>query len=212
VLTVDIRTDLCKHQSLSTSCFVEKRRKTNPEIQLLFKSMTAPLLSLPQDILRSIANYLLPGPEHNKRIFHYSYDWRNFLSSNKEYFGRWKKESQILVLTDSYARSFRDLKRFREKIYHCVENPRFQLEVATDEVGERRPFVDLQSLGRMRKINLECCDCLAPPAMDVDEIALVECRIKDFCSNIKSVTVVQLDEPFDGILDFSLFQNRERLF
>jgi hypothetical protein len=173
--------------------------------------MAAPLLSLPQDILGFIANYLLPEPQQNKIIFRYSYDWRNFLNSSKKYFGQWKKESQIIVLTDSYARRFRVLKGFREEIYQCVENPRFQLDVVFDEEGEG-PEVNLQSLGSMRKIHLNYYDCLAPPAMDVDEISLVECRIKDFffCSNIKSVEVFQLDEPFDGIFDFSLFQNIEK--
>jgi Leucine-rich repeat (LRR) protein len=175
--------------------------------------MTSPLLSLPQDILCFVSNYLLPELEQNRRIFNFSYDWRNFLSSNKEYFGKWKKESQIIVLTDSDAKSFRDLKGFREKVYECVENPRLQLDVVFDGREESHPLFDLQSLGSMRKCHLTYYDCVAPPTMDVDEIALLQCQIEDysFCSNFKSVEVFQLsNKPFKGILDFSLFQNIEK--
>jgi hypothetical protein len=175
--------------------------------------MTSPLLSLPQDILCFVSNYLLPESEQNRRIFHFSCDWRNFLNSNKEYFGQWKKESQILVLTDSDAKSFRGLKGFREKVYECVENPRFQLDVVLEKREAGRPVIDLQSLGRMRKCHLTYYHCVAPPTMDVDEMLLLQCRIEDysFCSNIKSVEVFQSsNEPFDGIFDFSLFQNIEK--
>jgi hypothetical protein len=175
--------------------------------------MTAPLLSLPQDVLCSIANYLLPEPEQNKRIFHYSYDWRNFLNSNKEYFGKWKKESQILVLGDSDARRFRDLKEFRERIYQCIENPRFQLDVVFDErEKDRRSVIDLQLFENVRKIHSKYYDCVAPPVINADDIFLVDYRIQDlsFCSNIKSVTFVQSPEALEGIFDFSVFQNIEK--
>jgi hypothetical protein len=171
--------------------------------------MTAPLLSLPEDILCSIANCLLPIPEQNKRAFHYSHDWLNFMNSNKEHFGNWKKESQIIVLTGSNAKRFRDLKEFRERIYQCVENPRFQLDIFLKKEGGCPPL-DLQLFDKVRKIVLIDFDCVAPPTMDVDEISLVECRIQEFsfCSNIKSVTVIQVKEPIRNF-DFSIFRNSE---
>jgi hypothetical protein len=137
--------------------------------------MTSNFLFLPQDILCTVANYLLPISEQNKRLFHYSYDWRNFMNSSKEYFGKWKKESQIIVLTDSDAKRFRDLKGFRERIYRCVENPRFQLDIVLDEKEESRPSIDLQSLGRMRKCHLRYYDCVGSPAMDVGEMCFLQC-------------------------------------
>jgi hypothetical protein len=173
--------------------------------------MTAPVLSLPQDILCSIANNLLPLHEQNKRIFHYSYDWLNFLNSSKEDFGKWKKESQIIVLTDSDARRFRDLKEFREKVYQCIENPHFQLDVVLEKWEDNR-LVDLQLFDNVRKIHLKDCDCVAPPTMDVNEMFLLQCQIEDFsfCSNVKSVTVVQVLDPLQRILDLSLFQKIEK--
>jgi hypothetical protein len=165
--------------------------------------MTASLLSLPQDILGSIANYLLPGHQQNKRIFRYSYDWLNFMNSSKECFGNWKKESQIIVLSDSDARRFRDSKVFRRRICQCVENPRFQLDVVID--GR----IDLQLLDNVRKCHFKYYDCVAHPGLDVDEIIFLQCRIDDFsfCSNIKSVTINELYRRADPIFDFSLFQN-----
>jgi hypothetical protein len=180
----------------------------------LLKRMTAPLFSLPQDILCFIANYLLPAPEQHKRIFHYSYDWRSFLNSNKKHFGRWKKESQILVLTGADAKRFRDLKGFREKASLCVENSRFQLDVILDGKEEvNRPVIDLQLFNNVRKIHLQYYHCVAPLTMDVDEISLADCRIQElfFCSNCKSVRVVQSAQALESIvLDFSLFQNIEK--
>jgi hypothetical protein len=177
--------------------------------------MISPLFSLPQEILCSIANYLLPESSQDKRIFHYSYDLRNFMNSNKEYFGKWKKESQIIVLGDSEAKRFRDLKEFREKVCQCVENPRFQLDLVFDKEEEMfdlepRPDLDLLSLGNVRKCHLRYYDCGAPPAMDVDEISLVDCRIEDYscCSNVKSVTIEQSSKV--SHFDFSPFQNIEK--
>jgi hypothetical protein len=75
-----------------------------------------------------------------------------------------------------------------------------------------RPAVDLQLFDNVRKIHLNCSDCVAPSTMDVDAISMVDCRIKgfSFCSNIKSVTICKWDKSFTGIFDCALFQNIEK--
>jgi hypothetical protein len=99
--------------------------------------MKSPLFSLPQDILCFIANYLLPESDQNRRIFHHSYDLRNLLNSSKGYFGKWKTESQIIVLTDSDAKRYCDFRErdvvFRDHIVKCLQSPRFQLDLVFDK-------------------------------------------------------------------------------
>jgi biotin synthase-related radical SAM superfamily protein len=99
------------------------------------------------------------------------------MNSSSEHFGNWKKESQIIVLTHSDTKRFRDSKIFREKMYHRVENPRFQLDLVIGGLKEHRRRIDLQLLNY---------PCVAPTVLDVDEIILLQCRIDDFsfCSNI----------------------------
>jgi hypothetical protein len=48
--------------------------------------------------------------------------------------------------------------------------------------------------------------------MDVDEISLLNCRIKDFsfCSYVKDITVIQTGVEFKGDFDFSFLQNIEK--
>jgi hypothetical protein len=171
-----LRLYLYRYQKISVFSHGWKDKETRVFKFTYFLSMTAPLLSLLQDILRSIANYLLTESSQNKRIFHYSYDWLNFLNSNKEYFGKWKKESQIIVLAGANARRFHDLKQFRERIYQCVENSRFLVDIIFDKLDEGCALVELNSVDNVRKCHLRYCDCVATPAMDVDEISFVECR------------------------------------
>jgi hypothetical protein len=72
------------------------------------------------------------------------------------------------------AKRFCDLKELQEKLYQCIENPRFQLDIVLDEVETVRPVIDLQLFDKVRKIHLRCYDCVASSTLDVDDISLVD--------------------------------------
>jgi hypothetical protein len=189
----------------------KRELKTHPE-RSRNSNMIPALFFLPQDILRCFTNYLQPESSQNRRTFHYCYDWRNFLNTSKEYFGEWKKESQILVLPDLETKRYRDSAEFRQRINQCVENPRFQVDLAFDkETGNRTILVD-----EVRKIHVSESDCIESVVLDVDEVSLSECLVKDlsFCSNVKSVTVIQHTlqhtRRCPPVLDFRYFRNIEK--
>jgi Leucine-rich repeat (LRR) protein len=157
------------------------------------------LVFLPRDILYLIATYFLKPEDQNKIIFHFTYDWRNFVNSSKEIFGKWKKESQIIVLTYPQVEDFQNVTEFRERILSMIENPRRQLDlIFTDRDGCERyipdkPQINLNSLNSVRKIVVKFSK--RPPAitfptttMDVEEIIL-RGKPKDlsFLSSVKSV-------------------------
>jgi hypothetical protein len=64
------------------------------------------LISLPSEVVRLLAHYFLDVEDHGKKEFQFCHDWRNFMNTSAAYFGKWKKESQRIVLKDSLALSF----------------------------------------------------------------------------------------------------------
>jgi hypothetical protein len=90
--------------------------------------MSSLILSLPRDLLRFLANYLLPVEEQIKQFFKFSSDWRRFMNTRKQGLGEWKKQSQLIVLKSLATEKFRRSALFRERILQLVENPLEQIE------------------------------------------------------------------------------------
>jgi hypothetical protein len=56
------------------------------------------ILTLPLDLLRFLANYLVAVDGQNKSFFKFSSDWRRFMNTRKQGLGEWKKQSQLKPL------------------------------------------------------------------------------------------------------------------
>jgi hypothetical protein len=89
---------------------------------------TCHLLRLPQDVLSLLSNYLLPPEWQNKKIFEFSWDWRNFMNSNQEYFGEWKRESWFVRLSGACSKRFLTA-AFRNRVLQSVNNGSLQVGV-----------------------------------------------------------------------------------
>jgi hypothetical protein len=98
-----------------------------------------PLFKLPSDVFAFLANFFLPIEEHNSRHFHFSWEWRHFMNTNKERFGAWKRSSQILTLWDFYAMRFKRSGNFRTRVLDKIQSCSFQLELVFNGT---EPFTD----------------------------------------------------------------------
>jgi hypothetical protein len=97
------------------------------------------ILTLPQDLMYFLANYLLPVAEQNKAFFKFSSDWRRFMNTRKQGFGVWKKQSQLIGLKSLHTEKFRRSALFRKRILQLVESPWEQIEFHF-EYKERQSF------------------------------------------------------------------------
>jgi hypothetical protein len=52
---------------------------------------------------------------HDKKIFEFSWDWRNFMNSNKEHFEQWKRETQFVCLSKDCSKGF-----LTDSFHNCV--------------------------------------------------------------------------------------------
>jgi hypothetical protein len=151
------------------------------------------LIFLPKDVLCFVANYFLGKDDQNKKIFQFPIDWRNFLNASKEYFGQWKKETQIIVLSIPHAETFYKSQEFREVIFQLVETPQLQVELIFDYEqfgGDSEEFkIVLKKLPDVRKIYVDGRK-VVPSVIDVQELCLHNCSVKDlsFFSQVKNVS------------------------
>jgi hypothetical protein len=155
---------------------------------------TSPLIFLPRDILSFVVNYFLIDESQNKTIFKFPYDWRNFINSNKEYFGQWKKESQLIALAGSDAERFYKSMEFREKIYTLIESPRLQLDLFFSTYDSSNPLkIDLNNLNsQVRRVDILGYPII-PCIMDVDQIFIFGRKIipdLSFFSNVNILSVI----------------------
>jgi hypothetical protein len=150
----------------------------------------SPLISLPRDILSFVVNYFLDEENQNKSVFRYPRDWMNFMSSSKQYFGQWKRESQLITIPPPYPEQFYTSAEFRENILRLVENPGAQVQL--EELSALFE-IDFQVLSNLKKIivgGISDPSKVVPSIIDVEEIVLYEFPIEDlsFWSRAKSVT------------------------
>jgi hypothetical protein len=132
-------------------------------------------------------------------------------NSSKENFGKWKKESQIIILARENAEKYYHSVEFRETTLKYIESPRLQLELNFDE-KEICPVLDLQLLNNLRKLSIGEQFKVLPAVIDVDELCLFECAVDDFsfCSNVKSLTILQGFKQSREVLNFEPLRNIER--
>jgi hypothetical protein len=137
------------------------------------KQRMSDLVVSPRDILSFLANYFLEKDSQNNKIFQFTLDWSNFMNTNQEYFGDWKKESQIVGLSGYNAERFYSSVDFRERIYRIVDNPRLQIDLFfnySEFYSGKKPEIDLKELNNVRTISIEKI---------MDSCKIVPCKIAD---------------------------------
>jgi hypothetical protein len=165
------------------------------------------LLRLPKDVLSYISNYFFVKENQNKKIFQFCYDWQNFLCTNKQHFGHWKKESRIIVLNRRYAKLYYDSAEFRERVLQSILNPRHQLElVFYYESFPHSPEINLQLFNNVKRIAIsgsgEECH-ITPNVLEVDTLVLFNSPSEDlsYWSAVKCLTLA----PHRTINDNTIF-------
>jgi hypothetical protein len=116
--------------------------------------MNCCVASTPRDVLYFLVDYLLPVEEQQKPNFKYSFDLRNFVNTNKSYFGEWKKKTRVMVLMTAESEMFVTSLTFRNRVLSMIENPLEQLELQF--LYGSRTDVSLNFPGGARKITVEC--------------------------------------------------------
>jgi hypothetical protein len=163
------------------------------------EKMTSYMVSLPRDLLFLIANYLLLKDQQNKLIFRYSFDWRNFINTSKEYFGEWKKQTQVIVLDSEYALKFLRLPEFSYRIIQLMEDSLHQLELHV--MHTRFKTEELRSFDRVKCFSAVRCNLPKLPGI-VSHLYFHECHIDEFpCDPV--ITKLDLE-------DCTIGPNRQR--
>jgi hypothetical protein len=134
----------------------------------LFVMNRCVIFVIPRDVLALVANFLLPENEQHKRIFKYSFDWRNFMITSKRHLEDWKCNSQLVALTPYYSDKFGKSSVFREAVSQIVINPLEQLELKFTSTKSESP---VESLGIVKK--LEVHKFLEGYPVQLDELILV---------------------------------------
>jgi hypothetical protein len=172
------------------------------------------LTLLPREILRFLANYFLANKDQDKPVFKFSHDWRNFMNTNKGYFGKWKKQSQLISIHFPLAETFYYSWEERHKVVGYIDNPRKQLELCfhyntftTDEIK----YIDLRAINNVRSISVSNAKVIPFP-VDVDELTLLNCLYDKFefstYSNVKSLTFQ--DDYYEDSFDLAALSNLEK--
>jgi hypothetical protein len=113
---------------------------------------SSPILRLPQDVLSLIPNYLLEKEEQNQMIFEFSWDWRNFMNTSKQY-RQWKKQSRFVVLSTQYSMKFLKMQPFRNQVLNLFENSALQLSMSLI-IFDRLESTDLRGLPNLKKLDI----------------------------------------------------------
>jgi hypothetical protein len=115
--------------------------------------MNCYIASISRDVLYFLADYLLPVEEQQKQNFKYSLELRNFVNTNKSYFGEWKRKTRVMVLMTAESEMFVNSSAFRNRVLSMVEDPLEQLELQF--LYQRLTEVSLNFPGGARKITVE---------------------------------------------------------
>jgi hypothetical protein len=130
------------------------------------------LFVVPRDVLALVANFVLPENEQNKRIFHYNFDWRKFMSTSKQHLQEWKRSSQLVALTNTYSEKFRISLVFRDTVSRIIISPLEQLEL---KFNSDFSWISLADLGSVRKLEIHK-GMLEDYPRQIGELILVDCR------------------------------------
>jgi hypothetical protein len=179
------------------------------------------LICLPRDILGFVANYFLDEENQNKSVFRYPLDWMNFMSSSNEYFGQWKRESQLITIPLPYSELFYTSAEYREKIFRSVENPGAQVQLGFAYQNWNRgkgvePIkIDFQIFNNLKRIEIGGISdpsIIIPRIIEVEEVDLYEFPIEEisYWSKAKSVTFEPADHLRESSFDFTPLQHIEK--
>jgi hypothetical protein len=104
------------------------------------------LFYLPAEIFRLVANTFLRGDEttQNAKVFKFCRDWRNFMNSQKEFLGEWKKENQLISLSSHLSKEFYRSLSSRKQVLGYVKYPEEQLELSIDFRSWEYNLLDLK--------------------------------------------------------------------
>jgi hypothetical protein len=160
---------------------------------------------LPTDIFYIIADFLLPECRHDRLVFQFSSDFRNFCNTNKLQFLAWKKKTKIIDLKPIYSDKLCKSSKFRERIYEMIENAQEQLMLnfnRSESDDEFRSTVNLSHCSGARQIVATWCILGALPSFPLDYLSLAYCNIQQFPPN--NVTV----RRFHYCAKIPMFANR----
>jgi hypothetical protein len=197
----------------------------NPTFSSIYSAMSSLILSLPRDLLRFLANYLLLVDEQNTIFIKFSSDWRKFMNTRKHGLSEWKKQSQLIVLNSVYTEKFRRSALFRQRILELVENPweqiefhfdfNFNFESYTISVGKadihaKTCLINDDSLC-LSTIYVESCTICA-----LNECPSLQDEIIDYCQlrgsndlSLKKSYMAQLELPISHLNGFSVYFSNE---
>jgi hypothetical protein len=166
------------------------------------------LISLPSEVIRLLSQYFLKVEDHEKNVFQFCHDWRNFMNTSKGYFEKWKKDSQLIVLQDPLALQFYQSSKIRQQVLSYIEHPRKQLDLCFNHIDWDRS-VDLESILHVRRVHVTSGE-VVPCSVDFEEIEFMDCnftdsslryysRVKRFCFDNESSEEVLDLEPLRNI-------------
>jgi hypothetical protein len=177
------------------------------------------LSRLPVEIFRLIANYFLKKEDQNKRVFLFCRDWRNFLNTKKAYFGRWKKESQLVILQCPSVEKFYNSPEIRNQILSYIEDPRQQLELDFNFSYDSyhlygRKSVDMKLMNNVKRIRFYLAE-VAPFPVAVEELEFNSCSFvgkfnPSVFSRIPNFSFKDDDLDSTGQLDVSILDGLEK--
>jgi hypothetical protein len=167
-------------------------------------------MRLPQDVLSLLPNYLLPPERQNKKIFEFSWDWRNFMNSNKEYFGEWKRESQFIRLSGVTSKKFLS-SSFRNRVLQSVNN--CSLQVAVRFHFDRVSKADLSKLPVTQSFEIEGSSVnsfVLHPETSFQEVRLNIHQVKSV-ARFQDVRVLSICVFYHATVDLSCLVKVEEL-
>jgi hypothetical protein len=171
---------------------------------VLHKPRTCLLHFLPPEILRYLANYFLEKEHHDKNVFKFSHDWRNFMNTKKDSFGKWKKESQLIILSSSLTKEFYESAEVRSQVFLYVENPREQIVLHCSPSDHSIASEIIVNVKRLYFYKMNFPTTSTP--LQVDSLDLVDCRIGNdslsLFSRVKNLSMRE-DNNVEEIFDFS---------
>jgi hypothetical protein len=129
---------------------------------------------LPPEIFRYLANYFLEKEDHDKNVFKFSHDWRNFMNTKKDSFEKWKKKSQLIILSSPLAEEFYESAEVRSQVVQYVENPRQQIVFALQfATADGSNSINLEIVNNVKRVSLYKMDTVSATSRQLNWILLI---------------------------------------
>jgi hypothetical protein len=154
---------------------------------------------VPLEVVRIVGNYFLQKEEQDRKIFYFPHDWRNFMNTKKKYFGKWKKESQLIVLRYPLVERFYDSFEIQQQILQYIENPREQLELCFNYkysgysiplIYSGKKLVDLQRITTVKRVRISNAEVSNFP-FNVDRLEFFYCSFENHFQSFTNYSKVR---------------------